>query len=205
MGKTNSSTINDHKNMTKSYSFGVGRENMAKVHVDKILKNVNGHTNVPGSGTYEYRQGFGSKSHSNTPNFSIRKKLNVDELLLEKSKKFPGPGYYNTPDCIASRIADSTKTSAKCHSVSKARDRFRIGNFNVPGPNAYAPRDELNNNFNSVRRYRGSTSIGRERLRFTDTEWKNGDIMKEKAKGPGPGSYARFSDFNGLEKVELKN
>lgn len=32
---------------------------MKKQHVDKINKNVDGYTNVPGSGTYEYRMGFG--------------------------------------------------------------------------------------------------------------------------------------------------
>jgi hypothetical protein len=28
--------------------------------------------------------------------------------------------------------------------------------------------------------------------------------MKDKKQGPGPGAYARFSDFSGIEKVEAK-
>lgn len=83
MGKTHSSTIEDHKNGTcQSFTFGVGRENMKKQHVDKILKNIDGHTNVPGSGTYENRQGFGGSSHNETTCFSMRKRLYMDELAL---------------------------------------------------------------------------------------------------------------------------
>merc|ERR1719272_2924316 len=161
MGKTNSSTIHDHKNATcQSYSFGVGRENMKKQHVDKINKNVDGYTNVPGSGTYEYRHGFGGSPHNETTCFSMRKKLNMDELALVKSKKLPGPGFYAHPDTVSSKIVDSTKLTAHMHSVSKATDRFRTGKFDIPGANHYAPKDELNNNFSSVRQYVGATIIG---------------------------------------------
>ena len=92
MGKINSSTIPDLKNSTASYTFGVGRDNMRKEHVDKIIKATDGYTTVPGSGTYEYNMGFGGSSHNETTCFSMRKKLNMDELHLEKSKKLPGPG-----------------------------------------------------------------------------------------------------------------
>ena len=113
MGKLNSSTINDHKNATcQSYSFGVGRENMKKAHRDKINKNVDGHTNVPGSGTYEYRHGFGGSSHNETTCFSMRKRLYMDELHLGKSKKLPGPGFYAHADTVSSKICDSTKLTA---------------------------------------------------------------------------------------------
>jgi len=44
----------------------------------------------------------------------------------------------------------------------------------------------------------GSTKIGNDRLTFVDTEWK----MKDKKQGPGPGAYARFSDFSGIEVVK---
>jgi hypothetical protein len=88
------------------------------------------------------------------------------------------------------------------HGLSKADDRFRTGKFSVPGPDHYAPKDELNNNKMSTRKYDGATLMGKEKMNFMDTEWKNGDIVKEKAQGPGPGHYARFSDFNGLEAVE---
>ena len=53
-----------------------------------------------------------------------------------------------------------------------------------------------------MRHYVGATVIGKHKISFMDSEWKNGDTVKEKAQGPGPGHYARFSDFQGLEKVE---
>jgi hypothetical protein len=28
--------------------------------------------------------------------------------------------------------------------------------------------------------------------------------MKDKKQGPGPGAYARFSDFSGIERVEVQ-
>lgn len=203
MGKTNSSTIHDHKNaVCQSYSFGVGRENMKKQHVDKINKNVDGYTNVPGSGTYEYRHGFGGSPHNETTQYSMRKKLYMDELALEKSKKLPGPGNYQHLDTVATKMVDSSKISSHMHSVSKANDRFRTGQFPIPAPNQYAPKDELNNNFNSVRQYVGATVIGKHKISFMDSEWKNGNTVKEKAQGPGPGHYARFSDFKGLDQVD---
>ena len=110
---------------------------MKKQHVEKIQKNVDGYTNVPGSGTYEYRHGFGGSPHNETTCFSMRKKLYMDELHLEKSKKLPGPGFYQHPDCISSNIVDSAKISSDKYSFSKANDRFRTGQFDIPAPNNY--------------------------------------------------------------------
>ena len=175
---------------------------MKKQHVEKIFTNVDGHTNVPGSGTYEYRHGFGGSSHNETTAYSMRRKLDRDALALEKSKKLPGPGFYQHPDAIGAQIADSMKPTANKFSVQKADDRFRTGKFDIPAPSHYAPKDELNNNYNSQRKYVGSTVMGRHTISFMDTEWKNGDTVKEKAQGPGPGHYARFSDFQGLDRVD---
>lgn len=125
----------------------------------------------------------------------MRKKLYMDELGLTKSKKLPGPGFYQHPDCISANITNSNQLSSSKYSISKAQDRFRTGHFEIPAPNQYAPKDELNNNYNSTRKFDGQTRIGKETINFMDTEWKNGGTVKEKAQGPGPGHYARFSDF----------
>ena len=188
LGKHN----NDNKNRTSSYSFGVGRENMQKQHVDKIMKSTDGYTKVPGSGSYEYSGGFGGTNHQG---FSIRKKLSLNEVLAKKSSMLPGPGQYSSLDYVGTKICESTKVSSLSQSMAKAKDRFRIGGIKIPAPNAYAPRDELNNNYSSLRKSCGSASIGRSKMNFMDTEWKNGKTIKEKAYGPGPGAYARFSDF----------
>lgn len=107
MGKMNPHDKNDLKNRTQSFSFGVGRENMNKLYVDQIIKNTNGYVNVPGSGTYEYRHGFGGSPAKETTCYSMRKKNNATELMLDKSKKLPGPGSYSHPDIISSKISSS--------------------------------------------------------------------------------------------------
>ena len=173
---------------------------MNKQHVDKIMKGTDGYTNVPGSGSYEFKGGFGGSNHSG---FSIRKKLCLNTKLAKKSAMLPGPGSYSTLDFTGTKNAESTKVSSYSHSMSKAKDRFRMGQTTIPGPNAYKPADELNNNFNSIRKFTRSATIGRSKINFMDTEWKNGQTIKEKAEGPGPGAYARFSDFQGLEVVSM--
>lgn len=94
MGKIVSNDLRDIKNRTQTYSFGVGRENMKKVHVEEILQNKNNIGNPPGAGAYEHKHGFGGTRHDAMQSrtcFSMRKKLYMDELKLEKSKKTTRP------------------------------------------------------------------------------------------------------------------
>lgn len=176
---------------------------MKKIYVDQIIKNTDGYVNVPGSGTYEHKHGFGGSSHHETTCYSMRKNLYMDELALSKSKKLPGPGSYSHPDVVGTKVHNSTMKTESKHSVPKADDRFRTGKlgfndkYNTPGPGAYTSKDALNENFNSTHSYMGATKIGNDKLTFEETEWK----MKDKKQGPGPGAYARFSDFSGIEKV----
>lgn len=44
----------------------------------------------------------------------------------------------------------------------------------------------------------GATRIGNDKLDFQHVEW----LMHDKKQLPGPGAYARFSDFSGIEKVK---
>jgi len=44
----------------------------------------------------------------------------------------------------------------------------------------------------------GATKIGNDKLDFQHVEW----LMHDKKQLPGPGAYARFSDFSGIEKVK---
>ena len=50
IGKTVSNDLKDHKNKTRAYSFGVGRKDMKKIHVDEIIRNRNSAS--PGPGAY---------------------------------------------------------------------------------------------------------------------------------------------------------
>lgn len=107
----------DNKNKTSSFTFGVSRDNMRKMHVDQILLTTDGYTNVPGSGTYESRSKFGGQSHNETTCFSLRKKLYEEDLKLDKDKKLPGPGYYAHQDIVSASIANSKVANESKFSV----------------------------------------------------------------------------------------
>lgn len=133
----------DNKNKTASYTFGVGRENMRKIHVEKILLNTDGQTLVPGSGAYEHKSKFGGSSHNDTTCYSLRKKLYEEDLKLSKDKKLPGPGYYAHPDIVSASIASSVVCNESKFTVPMANDRFKTGKmpkcnqWNNPGPSVY--------------------------------------------------------------------
>lgn len=70
----------------------------------------------------------------------MRKRLYIEELQLEKTKKLPGPGYYMHADSVGSaQVCDSRMTNSSKYTLSKAEDRFRTGKFNVPAPDSYSP------------------------------------------------------------------
>jgi len=107
---------------------------MKKMYVEEILQNKNNIGRTPGSGTYEHKAGFGG---GNDTQYSMRKRLYMDELHLNKSKKLPGPGFYQHPDITSAVIADSRVANESKFTVSKADDRFRVSKFNVPAPGSY--------------------------------------------------------------------
>ena len=64
---------------------------MKKMFIDDIKKKGDG--NNPGPGVYRHEKKFGSQGLS----FSCAQKLPHDEQALGRSKKLPGPGYYEHP------------------------------------------------------------------------------------------------------------
>lgn len=75
----------------ESFSFGVGRDDMKRLFVEDIKKK--GDTNLPGPGRYMPDKNFGAAGLD----YSIAKRLGQDDRALDKSKKLPGPGYYEHP------------------------------------------------------------------------------------------------------------
>ena len=73
-------------------------------------------------------------------------------------------------------------------------DRFRPPKMQSPPSTTYNVKDGMNMNFSSVRTYVGSTKIGTNKKNFIDQQWH----LDRAANQPGPGSYARFSDFGGI-------
>lgn len=96
------------KNRTFSYSFGVSRGAMKKLHVDEILKKRE--ENLPGPDRYEKKHMFGS---SQGLNYSMRKKLNHFEMQLDKSKKLPGPGHYAEKELTGKSLNYSVMRTAQ--------------------------------------------------------------------------------------------
>jgi hypothetical protein len=70
------------------YSFGMGRGDMKRIFIEDIKKH--GDTNLPGPGRYSPDKGFPSYGI----NYSMASRLPTEKLSLEKSKKLPGPGFY---------------------------------------------------------------------------------------------------------------
>ena len=80
------------KRPNQQYSFGVGRNNMKKVFIEDI--NKKGDLSLPGPGRYSPDKGFQAYG----VNYSMGSRLPTDKQCLEKSKKLPGPGFYQHPE-----------------------------------------------------------------------------------------------------------
>lgn len=180
--------IQKTKNRTYSYSFGVSRSAMKKIHVDEILKKTQ--DNLPGPDRYEKKPLFGSAQGLN---YSMRKKLGHFEMKLGKEKKLPGPGYYEQNNLVGSGLNSSVMRSAQQSSFPKSTDRFNMPKMQSPPPTKYHVKNSLNENFNSVHSYAGHTKIGSNKRNFIDEQW---GLVKSKHE-PGPGYYQTFSDFSG--------
>lgn len=68
------------KMRTSSYSFGVSRSAMKKLHVDEILKKKD--ENLPGPERYNKKDTFGIQA--GTTSYSMRKKLNHFDMELSR-------------------------------------------------------------------------------------------------------------------------
>lgn len=92
------------KMRTSSYSFGVSRSAMKKLHVDEILKKKD--ENLPGPERYPKKDTFGLAAGSTM--YSMRKKLGHFDMELNRQKKRPGPGSYDANNLVGSGLNNST-------------------------------------------------------------------------------------------------
>jgi hypothetical protein len=66
--------------------------------------------------------------------------------MLDKSKRLPGPGYYEHPQVTGMLLTQShIKTESK-YSFGKAKDRFNVPTRKepAPSPDKYSPLNNLN-------------------------------------------------------------
>ena len=152
----------------QQYTFGVGRNDMKRMFIEDINKKGDG--NLPGPGRYTAEKKFGT----NGLDYSMAAKLGADERALEKSKKLPGPGYYEHPVITGMNITQShVKTESK-YSFGKANDRFDVPTRKIPAPapNVYSPLNNLNENYNSTFTKAQQTKIGNNNLSILDQHFK---------------------------------
>lgn len=128
------------KMRTFSYSFGVSRSAMKKIHVDEILKKKE--DNLPGPDRYLNKDGFGQTAGS--VSYSLRKKLGAFERQLGRETRLPGPGYYNANDLVGKGLGTSNMRSATQSSFPKSTDRFRPPKKQSPPATTYQVKDALN-------------------------------------------------------------
>ena len=123
----------------------------------------------------------------------MRKNLGAFDRHLKREKNSPGPGYYNADDLVGKGITSSVQRSAIKNSFPKSVDRFRPPKQQSPPATTYSVKDGLNMNFNSQRTNMGLTKFGTNTKTFIDQQW----YLDRATNQPGPGNYARFSDFGG--------
>ena len=84
------------KMRTSSYSFGVSRSAMKKLHVDEILKKKD--ENLPGPDRYNRKDENTFGIQAGSTSYSMRKKLGHFDMELNRQRKRPGPGSYHAAD-----------------------------------------------------------------------------------------------------------
>ena len=109
---------------SKGWSVGLGRDNMQKLHIDRLNDEATKKIASPAPTSYEKDPTFGKQGI----HFSMRKRMHrygnrvdkFDNYNYECEKKLPGPGYYIHPETIGTRMMSSTFVSSRQSSIPKA-------------------------------------------------------------------------------------
>jgi hypothetical protein len=159
---------------------------MKKVYIDAILKKKD--ESNPGPGHYEQK---GTVSAANSTKYSMR--VRHADLDSKRAKGLPGPGYYNDSSLTGVAPVNSKMASTFQYRFPR-EERFRVRLSQSPPPGNYDTKQNLNQNFNSVYKYMGSTRFGREPQNTLEQRW----LLEKEKKQPGPGAYRTFSEFGGI-------
>eukprot|EP00352_Strombidinopsis_acuminata_P005711 CAMPEP_0176357852 /NCGR_PEP_ID=MMETSP0126-20121128/15098_1 /TAXON_ID=141414 ORGANISM="Strombidinopsis acuminatum, Strain SPMC142" /NCGR_SAMPLE_ID=MMETSP0126 /ASSEMBLY_ACC=CAM_ASM_000229 /LENGTH=125 /DNA_ID=CAMNT_0017711695 /DNA_START=346 /DNA_END=723 /DNA_ORIENTATION=+ len=123
----------------------------------------------------------------------MAEKLNHFDKQLKRVKNLPGPGSYQEGDKIGSNGFTSKFKASASSSFGKANDRFKQPTMKerAPAPNIYAPKTNLNENFNSTFKSSGKAVFGNDKSDIIHKHWNQTNLKSN----PGPGSYKVFSEF----------
>ncbi|CDW79782.1 UNKNOWN [Stylonychia lemnae] len=172
------------QNKSQSFSFGLAREQMNKMHIQAIEKV--GKDKLPGPGQYQPPKTFGNDGLK----FSMRPLT----VMLNKQKELPGPGQYQQPDLVGhlnSTKFTSIQKAPQSPSFPKAKNRFETPTFkNVnPGPGNYSPKNNLNEDIYSLYKSFGKTLFGKDERKALE------DKLYQNVEFPGPGNYQLPTEF----------
>jgi len=138
---------------------------MKKIHVDEIMKKKP--ENLPGPGNYDHKTLI---SATDSIRFSMRPKYELEKCALNRSKKLPGPGFYEDASLTGVKPMNSKMMSTFQYRFPKD-ERFRVNKFDSPSPNKYHPKQDLNQNFNSIHKYAGATKFGFSKQNSLEQRW----------------------------------
>lgn len=121
---TQPKTFSPDVSRSKGWSLSLGRQDMNKLHIDRINDEATKKIASPCPGNYEKSQTFGASG----PHFSVRKRLNrygnrvdkFDNYYFDAEKKLPGPGNYAHAETVGTKMMSSTFISSRQSSIPKA-------------------------------------------------------------------------------------
>ena len=110
---------------------------------------------------------------------------------MKRAADSPGPAHYDKTEVLSRNLPVSVHQNAVGQPFGKSQDRFRLTKqvLHNPGPGAYQPKTNLKEE--DILNRAPRAAIGRNVFSVLDDKYN----MREKKQVPGPGSYARFSDF----------
>ena len=112
--------------MSRSHgkSFGVGRDKIQKIHIDKEIDSIKKKIASPAPTNYNAAETFGKEGTM----YSIRNRLfrygmrydGRDDYYFATQKKLPGPGFYNQPETVGHKLANSMHQTSRSNAFAKA-------------------------------------------------------------------------------------
>ena len=140
--ETQPRTFSPDVSRSNGWSMGLGRDNMLKLHIDRLNDEGVKKIASPSPTQYEKDPTFGKAG----PHYTMRKKMHrygnrvdkFDDYNYSCEKKLPGPGYYIHPETIGTRMMSSTFVSSQQSSIPRA-NRFNPPTVfkPQPSPNQY--------------------------------------------------------------------
>lgn len=158
---------------------------MKKIHVDEILASVE---KSPAPSAYTLPSSFGTGRR-----YSMRPKLDLFKVHLQKQSKLPGPGEHIKGHLhLSGKVQVSSQLNNQPRNAfPTSADRFYRTKVMTPEPGAYQPRFNFNENVKSNFKNSGKTAFSKNELNFTHSLWTKDEC-------PAPNAYNAFSEFSGL-------